>query len=427
MTPYMYNSDSEWVSFENEESLSKKVEFVKSNGMAGISVNSIDMDDFQGSFCNQGPYPFLRHTLGLLINDKKLTKTIANPTTTTTTSTTIESSSPIPRMLTKNTPLKSASRINRKSEVTTMSPDTLNSKKAAINKIINSKLPTAKPAPLQATQKNQKNSPNQAQTASFFLITPPAKLAQANKFDPNEYHHDKLIKQELRNQEQIRIQQELEQKYHQQEMHKMNNNNNNNNQLPPRPNPLPLPQMPKLPPTNYQPAQVQKLPQQGPILISPNPAQPQKSVQEWHRELQQVNSDQQREQSQQQTANNQATQQQEYQQRQRQQQEEYEHQRIANQQLELQQQQLKKMIQEQEWQLQQKNHQQAEQWIKDLQFHQQKQNEQIHLQQQQQQQLLLQQQQRQQQQAWVIILELLKNFYHSFWTFWPKLLGFTNA
>jgi hypothetical protein len=405
----MYNSDSEWVSFENEESLSKKVEFVKSNGMAGISVNSIDMDDFQGSFCNQGPYPFLRHTLGLLINDKKLTKTIANPTTTTRTSTTIESSSPIPRMLTKNTPLKSASRINRKSEVTTMSPDALNSKKAAINKIINSKLPTAKPAPLQATQKNQKNSPNQAQTASFFLITPPAKLAQANKFDPNEYHHDKLIKQELRNQEQIRIQQELEQKYHQQEMHKMNNNNNNNNQLPPRPNPLPLPQMPKLPPTNYQPAQVQKLPQQGPILISPNPAQPQKSVQEWHRELQQVNSDQQREQSQQQTANNQATQQQEYQQRQRQQQEEYEHQRIANQQLELQQQQLKKMIQEQEWQLQQKNHQQAEQWIKDLQFHQQKQNEQIHLQQQQQQQqLLLQQQQRQQQQAWVIILELIK-------------------
>ena len=30
------------------------MEYIKSNGLAGASANSIDMDDFQGSFCNQG-------------------------------------------------------------------------------------------------------------------------------------------------------------------------------------------------------------------------------------------------------------------------------------------------------------------------------------------------------------------------------------
>ena len=50
------------------------MDYVKDNGLAGVLINSIDMDDFHGSFCNEGPYPFLRATLGLLMNDP-----ISNP------------------------------------------------------------------------------------------------------------------------------------------------------------------------------------------------------------------------------------------------------------------------------------------------------------------------------------------------------------
>ncbi len=46
----MYNDNGEWVSFENEASLAKKVEYVVENEMAGVAVNSMDMDDFRGNF-----------------------------------------------------------------------------------------------------------------------------------------------------------------------------------------------------------------------------------------------------------------------------------------------------------------------------------------------------------------------------------------
>lgn len=60
---------------------------MKENNLAGMLINSIDMDDFHGSFCGEGPYPFLRSSLGLLIgsesNEKKVKAKIM-PTTTTT-------------------------------------------------------------------------------------------------------------------------------------------------------------------------------------------------------------------------------------------------------------------------------------------------------------------------------------------------------
>ena len=50
------------------------MDYVKENNMAGVLVNSIDMDDFSGTFCNEGPYPFLKSTLGLLMGEPETIK-----------------------------------------------------------------------------------------------------------------------------------------------------------------------------------------------------------------------------------------------------------------------------------------------------------------------------------------------------------------
>ena len=50
----------EWVSFENPRSFQVKSQFVKHNGLGGIAIWSLDMDDFGGRFCQNGSYPLLR-------------------------------------------------------------------------------------------------------------------------------------------------------------------------------------------------------------------------------------------------------------------------------------------------------------------------------------------------------------------------------
>ncbi|KAL1421432.1 hypothetical protein MTO96_004125 [Rhipicephalus appendiculatus] len=47
MCPYATNG-KDWVGYEDEQSISKKVEFVRKEGYAGIAVLSLDMDDFRG-------------------------------------------------------------------------------------------------------------------------------------------------------------------------------------------------------------------------------------------------------------------------------------------------------------------------------------------------------------------------------------------
>ncbi|CAF0742069.1 unnamed protein product [Brachionus calyciflorus] len=72
--PFMFD-ETQWVSFENEESLAKKIDFVKTNELAGACVYSIDLDDFRGLFCNKSRYPFLKMSLGLLATSNRFTKT----------------------------------------------------------------------------------------------------------------------------------------------------------------------------------------------------------------------------------------------------------------------------------------------------------------------------------------------------------------
>ncbi|KAF6212525.1 hypothetical protein GE061_013048 [Apolygus lucorum] len=56
--PYAYSGD-QWVSFDDEDSIKRKADFVKSEGLGGIMAWTVDMDDFQNQCCG-GQAPLLR-------------------------------------------------------------------------------------------------------------------------------------------------------------------------------------------------------------------------------------------------------------------------------------------------------------------------------------------------------------------------------
>ncbi|XP_068930706.1 chitotriosidase-1 isoform X2 [Petaurus breviceps papuanus] len=57
--PYAVQGN-QWVGFDNVESFKTKVAYLKQKGLGGAMVWAIDMDDFKGTFCNQGPYPLIQ-------------------------------------------------------------------------------------------------------------------------------------------------------------------------------------------------------------------------------------------------------------------------------------------------------------------------------------------------------------------------------
>jgi chitinase len=48
-----------WISYEDARSARKKVEYAKQMQLGGVSIWSLDMDDFKGAFCNLGSFPII--------------------------------------------------------------------------------------------------------------------------------------------------------------------------------------------------------------------------------------------------------------------------------------------------------------------------------------------------------------------------------
>jgi len=59
----------DWVGFDDVQSIAVKAKYILDNNLGGGMLWSLDMDDFTGSFCNQGKYPILR-TLNHYLNPK---------------------------------------------------------------------------------------------------------------------------------------------------------------------------------------------------------------------------------------------------------------------------------------------------------------------------------------------------------------------
>ncbi|XP_004581987.2 chitinase-3-like protein 2 isoform X1 [Ochotona princeps] len=57
--PYAVKGN-QWVGYDDVESVKNKVQFLKNLNMGGATIWSIDMDDFTGTSCNQGPFPLVQ-------------------------------------------------------------------------------------------------------------------------------------------------------------------------------------------------------------------------------------------------------------------------------------------------------------------------------------------------------------------------------
>ncbi len=60
LVPYLIYDEKYWVSYEDTHSIAEKMLFIKANNLSGAFLWSIDLDDFQGEYCNQGKFPLLK-------------------------------------------------------------------------------------------------------------------------------------------------------------------------------------------------------------------------------------------------------------------------------------------------------------------------------------------------------------------------------
>ena len=58
-SPYMVLND-QWVGYEDAESIQAKVAYMREQGLGGVMMWSLDLDDFtEGEFCGAGRFPLL--------------------------------------------------------------------------------------------------------------------------------------------------------------------------------------------------------------------------------------------------------------------------------------------------------------------------------------------------------------------------------
>ncbi|KAK1152183.1 chitotriosidase-1-like [Acipenser oxyrinchus oxyrinchus] len=57
--PFVFK-DNQWIGYDDEKSFHWKVEWMKSKGLGGVMIFSMDLDDFSGEFCGNGNYPLMK-------------------------------------------------------------------------------------------------------------------------------------------------------------------------------------------------------------------------------------------------------------------------------------------------------------------------------------------------------------------------------
>jgi chitinase len=82
--PYAYSNEAistssmDWVGFDDVKSIENKVKYLMKEKLGGAMIWSIDMDDFNGDFCNQDKYPLLK-TVNYYLNKNKDFNHLPNP------------------------------------------------------------------------------------------------------------------------------------------------------------------------------------------------------------------------------------------------------------------------------------------------------------------------------------------------------------
>uniref|UniRef100_G1KBT4 GH18 domain-containing protein n=1 Tax=Anolis carolinensis TaxID=28377 RepID=G1KBT4_ANOCA len=71
--PYAFKNNV-WLTYDNICSFRYKAKYLKENNFGGAMVWAIDLDDFLGTFCNQGKYPLVSELKRLLETNGKRTK-----------------------------------------------------------------------------------------------------------------------------------------------------------------------------------------------------------------------------------------------------------------------------------------------------------------------------------------------------------------
>ncbi|XP_068568834.1 chitinase-3-like protein 1 [Cebidichthys violaceus] len=81
--PYAVKGN-QWVGFDNQRSYDAKVDYLKSRQLGGAAVWTLDMDDFNGQFCEQGTYLLISHLKRKLsegLTTQETTHAVPLPTT----------------------------------------------------------------------------------------------------------------------------------------------------------------------------------------------------------------------------------------------------------------------------------------------------------------------------------------------------------
>ncbi|CAG5116768.1 unnamed protein product, partial [Candidula unifasciata] len=81
---YYLVSENTWVGYEDFDSITAKITWMKNLNLAGVMFPEIDMDDFNGTVCGYGPFPFMN-----MIKHLSETITTARPSQTSTTTATV--------------------------------------------------------------------------------------------------------------------------------------------------------------------------------------------------------------------------------------------------------------------------------------------------------------------------------------------------